>query len=333
MQDILISLAAGLVVWLIWNGIARARANKKASQGGQRAAARREPDLERAKTLYYMALCKLEKKGQRDLLMADYHIRTRVDPPAKTELAVLQGQLQSVLMELLAHLHLMPNVRLVVTRDPAELVNKGAMGEYDSDYQDKKIRLLVLPEYTAESVVAALCHECAHCFAHSWGIAETDKDTNEGLTDALTVLLGFGEAVLSSRGDRAFPYLNEPEFRELKKLLLEYRAARKARQAEAQDLSAAREQLKKNIAGARDMLGHAQAMISVKKTPTAGRRMSKAELTELQKILLDFESGTFEEALDRAQKQADGSLEQVRRADDGVLDVCAKAYRLMLAFR
>ena len=60
---------------------------------------------------------------------------------------------------------------------------------------------------------------------------------------------------------------------------------------------------------------------------------AKAELTELQGILLDFESGSFREALDGAQKQVDGSLEQVRQADDRVLDICAKTYKLMLAFR
>lgn len=331
MQDCLISLLACFIVWLAWNGIAKARAKRKAAKG--EGIIWRQPDLERTKKLYYMALCKLEQKGHSDLMMTDYHIRTRVDPPAKTDLVALQRQLQSVLMELLAHLHLMPNVRLVVTRDPAQLANKGAMGEYDGDYQDKKIRLLILPEYTAESVVAALCHECAHYFAYSCGIAETDKDTNEGLTDTLTILLGFSEAILNSHGNRALPYLNEPEFRELKKLLLEYRTARKAKQAKAQDLSAARAQLKKNIAGARDMLSHAQDMISVKRSPPAGKRMSKAELTELQGILLDFESGSFREALDGAQKQVDGSLEQVRQADDRVLDICAKTYKLMLAFR
>jgi hypothetical protein len=331
MQDFLISLLACFMVWLIWNGIARARAKRKAAKG--EGVAWRQPDLERTRSLYYMTLCKLEQKGHSDLMMTDYHIRTRVDPPAKTDIAVLQRQLQSVLMELLAHLHLMPNVRLIVTQDASKLVNKGAMGEYDGDVNDKKIRLLVLPEYTAESVVAALCHECAHCFAYSCGIAETDKDANEGMTDTLTILLGFSEAILSSHGNRALPYLNEPEFQELRRLLLEYRKTKKAKQAAAQDLSAARTQLKKNIAGARDMLGHAQAMISVKKSPAAGKRMSKAELTELQKILLDFESGSYQEVLDGAQRQADGSLEQVRRADDRVLDVCAKTYKLMLAFR
>ena len=231
MKDWVTCIVVMLVIGLLRAWISSARAKRKAAKG--EGVTWRQPDLKRTKTLYYVALCKLEQKGRSELMMTDYHIRTRVDPPAKTDLAVIQRQLQSVLMELLSHLHLMPNVRLIVTRDPAELVNKGAMGEYDGDFGNKKIRLLVLPEYTAESVVAALCHECAHYFAYSCGIAETDRDTNEGLTDTLTILLGFSEAILGSHGNRALPYLNEPEFRELKKLLMEYRAARKARMPEA----------------------------------------------------------------------------------------------------
>ncbi len=339
-MDFLFYLIIAIIFGLLWNRFLSkiltskaAKASKAGKVSKAEAPVQREPDFSRTKQLFNMALWKLVQKNQSDLLMADYHIRTKVGSPETTDLSVLERQLQSVLMELLAHLHLMPDIRLIVTRDPAKLVNQGAMGEYHSDYNNRQIRLLVSPSYSANDVVAALCHECSHYFAYSCGIAESDRDTNEGLTDTLSILLGFSESVLSSNNNRAFPYLNGPEFRELKKLLLQYREAQKSRQAQKQELASAREQLRKNIAGASGMIAQAQAMISVKKMPEKRKRMSRAELAELQSILLEFESGSFSDTLNMADKVVNGSFQQVRQADYRVLDICAKTYKLMLAFR
>ncbi|MBR3136702.1 MAG: hypothetical protein IKG32_06820 [Clostridia bacterium] len=332
MQEWLIGLGVMLLVWLVRVWIQSIRARKKASKTVQ-PSRKRELDYARTKTLFNMALCKLIQKGHGDLMMTDYHIKTKVDPPKTTDIDLLGRQLQSVLMEILTHLHLMPNVRLVLTKDPKKLVNQGAMGEYDGMNTDKKIRLLIAPEYSANDVVFALCHECAHYFAYSCGIAELDKNVNEGLTDTLTVLFGFSEAALNSNNDRAFPYLNGAEFQEMKRLLAQYREGQKTKRAEAQDIATARAQLRKNVAGAREMIRHAQAMISVKNTSSYGKKLSRSELADLQQILLAFESGSFLDTLSRAEKAVNGSLRQVRQADDGVLDVCAKIYKLMLAFQ
>ena len=327
MSETLLSIIVCLVLWALMNGL-RSKGKTSAQTAPQR-----EADYARTRTLFEMTKSKLEHLGLSDLMMTDYHFRTKVGSLNTPDIKTLQLELQDVLMEILSHLHLMPNVRLIVTKDPKELVNKGALGEYHYTYQDKQIRLLVDPKFSTEDVVAALCHESAHYFAHTKGIRHDNHDLNEGITDTLTILLGFGDAVLKGNCNRKLPYLNTQEFLELRRLLAEYRKERKDKQAAALELEAAKKQLRKNIEGARGMLTQAYAMISVKKTPAERKRTSRKDTEALQKTLLELESEAFDGALARAEKASGGDLRTVRAADAEVLDICAKLYRLMLVFQ
>ena len=124
-----------------------------------------KPDYARTRSLFDMTKKRLEQKGLGNLMLADYRFKTVVGSPQTTDINVLQIQLQNVLMEILTHLHLMPDVRLIVTNDPKRLDLHGVAGEYHHDYEDKQIRLLVEPKYTADNLIATLCHESAHYFA------------------------------------------------------------------------------------------------------------------------------------------------------------------------
>ena len=329
MADWLLSIIVSIIVWLLWNKILSKSRQKKLNQ----VTYVREADYTRTRYLFNMTRWKLEQKGLGDLMMTDYCFKTKVGSPKTTDIYTLQEQLQKILMEILTHIHMMPNVRLIVTQDPQRLDLKGAMGEYHNDYLNKQIRLLVSPDYTAEMIVAALCHECAHYFAYSYGISETTQDLNEGLTDTLTILLGFSDAVLKVNNNRQLPYLIQPEFQELRKMQQEYRKEKKAEQTAAKELDAARKQLCKNIEGAKTMIEQVRAMISVNKTPTKSKRHTRKDMEKLQKTLFELESGAFDDSLVRTEKAVKGDLSQVRAADDEVLEICSKLYLLMLTFQ
>ena len=342
MSEMLLSIIVCLVLWALINWIrstgqtSKGKTSKGQASTGQtsaQAAPQREADYARTRTLFEMGKNRLVYLGLGDLMMSDYQFRTKVGSLKTTDLKTLQQQLQDVLMEILSHLHMMPDVRLIVTRDPKDLYNVGALGEYHHNYQDKQIRLLVDPRFTTETVVSALCHESAHYFAYTKGVRHLDRDLDEGLTDTLTILLGFSDAVLKGDHSNELPALNQQEFLELRRLLAEYRKEQKDGQAAALELETARKQLGKNIAGARGMLTQVQAMIAVKKTPAGRKRFSQKDMDTFQKTLLALESGAFEDTLARAEKVSGGDLRTVKAADAEVLDVCAKLYRLMLAFQ
>ena len=332
MSDVLLSIIVCFVLWTLINWIRSKIYRSKMNRANQNIC-QHEADYARTRSLFDLTRRKLEQKGLSDLMMTDYRFKTKVGSPKTTDVETLQLQLQNVLMEILSHLHLMPNVRLIVTKDPKGLDLDGAMGEYHDNYQDRQIRLLVDPKYTAEAVVAALCHESAHYFAYTCGIQDSDPDLNEGMTDTLTILLGFGDAVLQSNSNREIPYLNHPEFLELRNLLAAYRKEQKDRQAAALELETARKQLLKNMEGARGMLIQVRAMISVNKAPAPRKKYSRKNMETLQKTLLELESGAFEAALAGAEKASGGDLRTIRSADAEVLDICAKLYSLMLAFQ
>ena len=90
----------------------------------------REPDLERARRLFNLAEEKLGSIGLTDLMLRDFEFQTRLTAEQCRSAASVQTQLQSMLIEMLPHLHLMPNVRLLVTEDHSEM-RSGGLGEYE----------------------------------------------------------------------------------------------------------------------------------------------------------------------------------------------------------
>ena len=281
----------------------------------------REPDLERTRRLFNLAEQKLGKLGSQDLMLRDFSFRATLSAVQVNNLQEAQTQLQSMLIEMLPHLHLLPNIRLIATRDKSQLL-PGALGQYDQNGSYSTIRMLVEPGTAPELLVAALCHECTHYFMRSYMLEDPDRQTNEGLTDTMACLLGFSEIMLRSNSNRPLPYLNHAEFEEVRRCLLASRSILQEKYDRKQNLAAARAQLQKNLSGARAMIEQARAMISVNKTPN--RSMSGASLSLLQQTLLALENGTYTETLRRAEAALSGDLSAVRRADD--------LYRMMLAF-
>ena len=315
---------------LLRNHLREKRLRKK--QAAQVQAMYRPPEEQRVTSLFNNAAERLRKKGMEWLLLEDYHFRTIVSTPGSVPLAETQKQLQSALMELLSHVHIMPDVTLEVTDDPAKMSSPNRAGEYSHDYRSKVIRVLTSVSSRSEDLMDTLCHEATHYIMYSLNIQAADPDLNEGLTEVTTCLLGFTETRLAAGGNRNSPYLNKPEFEIVQRLLRERRAAIRQQQDRAAELEASRQQLRKNLEGGRVMLEQVRAMIAVNKTP-GNRRMSKAELAMLQQAMLRLETGVYEESFRRAEARLRADAAAVRQADQELLAVCGDLFRIMLAFR
>ncbi len=301
------------------------------SRGAQAAAAGRPPQEERVSKLFDGAAGRLKMKGLDWLMLQDYHFRTRISRPGSVPLEETRQELQSALSELLSHVHIMPDVKLEVTNDPARLSGPNRAGEYSPDSRNKTIRVLVGASPTGEDLLHVLCHEAAHYIMYTLNVASPDPDLNEGLTDVTACLLGFSEAMISPNCDRAFPYLNRAEFELVRKLLLQRRTVLRQQRDRSAELAAARQQLQKDLAAARAMLEQVRAMMAVNKTPSAGR-MSKTSFALLQSAMLSLENGSYLEMLQRSQAALKQGPDEVHRADEQVLNLCGDLFRVMLAF-
>ena len=309
----------------------QARQTGQTPRGAQAQAAGPPPQEERIKSLFDSAAGRLKVKGLDWLMLQDYAFRTHISKPGSVPLEETRQELQSALSELLSHVHIMPDVKLEVTNDPARLSGPNRAGEYNPDPRNKSIRVLVSASPTGEDLLHVLCHEATHYILYTLNIAPQDADLNEGLTDVTACLLGFTEAMLSPNCDRAFPYLNRAEFEQVRKLLQQRRALLRQQRDRSAELAAARRQLQKDLAAARAMLEQVRAMMAVNRTPSAGR-MSGTSLALLQNAMLSLENGSYSEILRRAEAALKLGPDEVHRADEQVLNLCGDLFRVMLAF-
>ena len=326
MSENTIAYLVVVAIMILWHVFRSSRSSAR----GQAQQVYRQANLPRARDLAALAAHKLEAHGMSGLMLSDYRFSTKIGEPGSTPIADLETQLQSALMEMLAHLHLMPDIRLLVTDDPGKLSGSGRLGEYVHNYGTKEIHILVDKKWDAKILLSGLCHECSHYFMYSYGLNHSDPQYNEGLTDTMACMVGFSETMIAQQSNRPLPYLCNPEFLEVKKYLLERRAQLQKARDEKTNLATARAQLKKNLAGARDMKRQAEAVIAVKKTPT--RRIPKTRFSNLQSTLLSLESGAYDEAFRRAEAAQSGDLSRVKQADAELLEICANLYTLLLAF-
>ena len=317
-MDYLLSVLVIIVIYLIINLIRR---SPKPTY--------RKPEEERVNSLFNIASGLLKERGMQWLMLQDYSFRTTISKPGSIPLEETQQQLQSALTEILSHVHIMPDVRLEVTNNPADLSGPDRAGEYS---YNKVVRVLVSASHTAEGLLEVLCHETTHYIMHvkNLSLPVQDNDMTEGLTEVTACLLGFSEAMIASDSTRNPPYLNKPEFQKVRKLLLERRAVLQKKDRAA-ELKAAREQLRKNLASARTMMEQTSAMMAVNKTPTS-RRMSKASFKRLQHAMLSLENGSYSEALAHAEAALKRGPDDVHKADEQVLNICGDLFRVMLAF-
>ena len=318
-MDYLLSVLDIIVIYLVINLIRR---SPKPTY--------RKPEEERVNSLFNIASGLLKERGMQWLMLQDYSFRTTISKPGSIPLEETQQQLQSALTEILSHVHIMPDVRLEVTNNPADLSGPDRAGEYS---YNKVVRVLVSASHTAEGLLEVLCHETTHYIMHvkNLSLPVQDNDMTEGLTEVTACLLGFSEAMIASDSTRNPPYLNKPEFQKVRKLLLERRAVLQKKKDRAAELKAAREQLRKNLASARTMMEQTRAMMAVNKTPSA-RRMSKASFKRLQHAMLSLENGSYAETLAHAEAALKRGPDDVHKADEQVLNICGDLFRVMLAF-
>lgn len=327
MSDEMLAFLFALGIIVLWGVIRSVRKPKAAAS-----VPTREPDKARAHALAVYGAEQLSRKGLADTMLRDYRFTTRVGSLDNASLPLLEQQLQSALMEMLTHLHLLPNIRLLVTDDPAKLSGPGRLGEYVHDYAKKEIRILVQKGYSAEVLLAGLCHECAHYFMFSHGLNESDPDYNEGLTDTMACLIGFGQTMLKEKSNRPLPYLNDAELQIVYQYLLEKRKELAEAKNRENALATARAQLRKNLAGAREMYRQAEAVLMVRKTPDTAK-MSKSQLAVISETLLGMETKSFEQVFQSAEAAQSGDLMRVTRADDEVLAICSRLYSLLLLYK
>lgn len=320
----LLTIAVVFVIWLVINAV-------RSSKSEKQAASTRKPtspeEKKRIDSLEADFAARLEKKGLSWLMLKDYSFRQTITPPRSTPLRETERQLQQALIEILEHLHLLPIVRLEVTDDPGKLQTDG-MGEYSHGYDQKVIRMLIKPEYSAADVLYCLCHEATHFFMYSHNIQPGDRDLNEGLTEVGVCMIGFSETVLSSTMTRSYPYLRKEEFEQVRQLLLRRRASMRTQT----DPETARRQLRRNLQGAGPMLEQTRAMIAANTRPNP-RRISSEAMKAMQRAMLALESGEYEETLRRAEAALRKDAEAVRAADSEVLAICGTLFQVMLAFR
>ena len=94
-------------------------------------------------------------------------------------------------------------------------------GVYDegNEVTEKKITILITPDYSYETVLSILIHETTHYFLLSNGIRLKDRNLNEYITDIATVYLGFGKYMLEGyKQSKKIVYISE-----LKRATSEYK--------------------------------------------------------------------------------------------------------------
>ena len=195
-MDYLLSVLVIIVIYLV---IILTRRNPKPTY--------RKPEEERVNSLFNIASGLLKDRGMQWLMLQDYSFRTTISKPGSVPLEETQQQLQSALTEILSHVHIMPDVRLEVTNNPADLSGPGRAGEYS---YNKVVRVLVSASHSAAELLEVLCHETTHYIMHvkNLSLPVQDNDMIEGLTEVTACLLGFSEAMIASDSTRNPPYLN-----------------------------------------------------------------------------------------------------------------------------
>ena len=109
-MDYLLSVLVIIVIYLVIN---LTRRSPKPTY--------RKPEEERVNSLFNIASGLLKERGMQWLMLQDYSFRTTISKPGSVPLEETQQQLQSALTEILSHVHIMPDVRLEVTNNPADL--------------------------------------------------------------------------------------------------------------------------------------------------------------------------------------------------------------------
>lgn len=316
------SIIAALVIWIV-----RVLWSKLTGRG-----AYRKPDYTRITALEADAAARLKKCGREWLMMEDYTFQTKISFPTRTPLPEIERQLQSALVEILTHLHLLPNVKLIVTDDPRNLGGANRAGEYEHNVFQKTIRILVQPGNAPPEIMRTLCHEATHYFMFCLGLNDPDTNRNEGLTEVMACLIGFCPTMVLPRTSRDAPYLNHPEFQRVQKLLASRRQSLRLTRDQVAELDNARRQLRKNLAGARIMLEQARDMIIMNPTP-AGKKLSRSSLARLQLAMLALETGSYADTLRQAEAALSGDVTAVREADRQILTLCGDVVHIMTAFQ
>lgn len=285
----------------------------------------REPDLARIQKLTDEGMKRLSNRGLERLMLDDYTFKTKLSSPANTSLTVIQEQLQLCLNEILFRFHVLPVISLVVEERDSNTANS-AIGLYSPN----KIKILVKNTDMPEMLIAALCHESVHYLMHFLLIADKDSDMDEGLTDVISCLAGFSDTMIQSNADRPAPYLINPEFREVKRILLSRRPELQRAYRQEKARQSTMTQLRKNCNGAREMISLARNLL---KTSVPSASLSKNRFAVIQKAMLALETGDYDRRIQRAEQIKDENLTEVLKADEDVMRICGEIFEVLQAYR
>lgn len=100
----------------------------------------------------------------------------------------------------------------IIVKNVSSKANNSYAGLYDEgdETTEKKIIVLVEPDFSYETVISILIHESTHYFLLSNGIRVDDRETNEYLTDIATIYLGFGKYILDGyKQKKKLVYMDE----------------------------------------------------------------------------------------------------------------------------
>ena len=214
----------------------------------------------------------------------------------------------------------------MVELDGNNAESDSAMGIYLGD----KIKLQLKKTYTPKDIMHALCHESVHYLLHYLNINGSDTYMDEGLTEVVCCLAGFSNTMIASNANRYVPYLIDPEFREVKRLLL----SRRPELLKADGMEKARQsamaQLKKNCKGALDMISLAGNFLE---TSTPSASLSKEQFAAIQKTMLAFETGDYTRRIQKAEQIKGEDLQEVLDADEDVMRICGEIFEVLQAYR
>lgn len=100
----------------------------------------------------------------------------------------------------------------IIVKNVSSRANNSYAGLYDEgdETTEKKIIVLVEPDFSYETVLSILMHESTHYFLLSNEIRVDDRETNEYLTDIATIYLGFGKYMLDGyKQKKKLVYMDE----------------------------------------------------------------------------------------------------------------------------
>ena len=133
----------------------------------------------------------MTERGVGKFLMMNYAPPISLFDYDLTDKNIVKMKLHEILTDILKFLELPSSVKLKIDYESDDGTTQGEAGSYQNDDDGRIIVVKIKPFYTADNVIAILCHEVTHYFMEHNRLNWENTALNEQRTDVAANLIGF----------------------------------------------------------------------------------------------------------------------------------------------